>query len=141
MLYRYYFERDKARSHLSLDEWKKAIEVVPHVRAVTNPRQGLGEWIGIRYIGNPHEVPVDKDAFQNRPERVNDAEVFFPDFDRWFRAFYWRPLTEHPGLGVVTFESPPGDIAPEDYPVWVVAQELAKHLGAELVGENESAYE
>ncbi len=136
MLYPYFFERDGARSHISLAEWKSVLQAVADVRVVATPLQGLGEWIGYRV--NPHGSPGSQ--FHDRPERESDAEVYFPESDRWFRAFYWHPLSE-PGLGVVTFEGPPVNVAPEDYRVWVVAQALAQHLGAELVGENDTAYE
>jgi hypothetical protein len=136
MLYPYFFERDNARSHLTLEEWQKAVESVSGVRSVKSPLQGLGEWIG--YVVNPLGSPNKE--FHDRPERAHDAEVFFPDVNHWFRAFYWYPLPER-GLGVVTFESPPGNVAPNDYQVWVIARKLAAHLGAELVGANETAYE
>ncbi|MFO0956524.1 MAG: hypothetical protein U0800_03545 [Isosphaeraceae bacterium] len=62
--------------------------------------------------------------------------MFIPESGRWQRAFYWHALPESK-VGVVTFE---GGL-PEGHPVWVAARALATCLGAELVGEDETAYE
>jgi hypothetical protein len=135
--YAYYFERDHGRAHLALAEWLEAAAAVPDVRQVPTPCHGLGDWLG--YLVNPHGTPDAE--FHDRPERAYDAEVFFPDLGRWLRAFYWHARPE-PGLGVVTFEgSIAAGVPAHEYPVWVAARALAARLGAELVGEDETAYE
>lgn len=136
MQYSYYFERDGARSHLSLTEWDAAVAAVAGVRSVTAPLEGLGEWLG--YYVNPHGTPGGQ--FHDRPERAHDAEVYFPKSDRWLRAFYWHDRAE-PGTGVVTFEGTPPSVSPDEYPVWVTALKLASRLGADLVSEVDTAYE
>jgi hypothetical protein len=134
--YAYYFERDCARSHLSLAEWAEAVAAVPGVRPVAGPLDGLGEWLG--YYVNPHGMPGGQ--FHDRPDRAHDAEVYFPAAGRWLRAFYWHARPE-PGLGAVTFEGCPASVSPDESPVWVAAHALAARLGAELVGEDDTAYE
>ena len=136
MNYAYYFERDGARSHRSLVEWTKALVDVTGVRTVTEPLDGLGEWLG--YYFNPHESPEGQ--FHNLPDRAHDADVYFPASDKWLRAFYWHARPE-PGLGVVTFEACPGNVRPEEYPVWVAAKALAVRLRADLVGQDDTVYE
>lgn len=136
MLYTYYFERDQARSHISLVEWTAAVTACTGVRIVRDALDRLGDWIG--YGANPHETTGT--SFHVQSERVHDAEVYFPANDKWRRAFYWHNHSE-PGCGVVTFESCPGSVSPEEYPVWIAAQELAARLGAELVSEDETNYE
>ncbi len=136
MTYAYYFERDGARSHLSLAEWRAAVAAVPGVRLVASPEEGLGDWVG--YWVNPHGVPGRQ--FHDLPDRADDAEVLFTDMGRWRRAFYWHRRPE-PGLGVVTFEDCPASVSRHEYPVWVTARALAVLLGAELVGEDSTAYE
>jgi hypothetical protein len=136
LTYAYYFERDGARSHLSVAEWQAAVEAVPDVRPVAAPLEGLGDWVG--YWVNPHGTPGRQ--FHDLPDRADDAEVLFPTEGRWRRAFYWHRRPE-PGLGVVTFEDCPASVSREEYPVWVAARALAALLGAELVGEDHTAYE
>jgi hypothetical protein len=92
--YAYYFERDGARSHLSLAEWSAAVADAPGVRAVTGPLVALDDWLG--YYVNPHGAPGR--PFHERPDHEHDAEVFFPASGRWRRAFYWHARPE-PGLG------------------------------------------
>jgi hypothetical protein len=132
MTYAYYFERDGARSHLSLAEWRAAVAAVPGVRPVASPQDGLGDWV------NPGGRLGRE--FHDLPDRVDDAEVLFPTDGRWRRAFYWHRRPE-PGLGVVTFEDCPASVSQDEYPVWVAARALAALLGAELVGEDHTAYE
>jgi hypothetical protein len=136
MQYAYYFERHGARSHLSLAEWRAALQVASGVRLVATPLDGLGDWIG--YWVNPHGTPGGQ--FHDLPDRADDAEVLFPADGRWRRAFYWHRRPE-PGLGVVTFEGCPASVPRGEYPVWVAARALAALLGAELVGEDDTAYE
>src|SRR4051794_4630182 len=128
MQYAYYFERDKARSHLSLDEWARALAAVPGVRLVAAPLDGLGEWLG--YFIVPSETPGVQ--FHDLPDRAHDAEAYFPELGQWLRAFYWHSRPE-PGLGVVTFEGCPASVPRDEYPVWKAAHALAAYLGAELV--------
>lgn len=135
-MYAYYFERDRARSHLSLAEWTAAVATVPDVRQVASPLDGLGDWLG--YFVNPRGMPGRE--FHDQPDRAHDAEVFFPVSGRWLRAFYWHARKE-PGFGVVTFEGGPASVPPDEYPVWVAARALAARLGADLVGEDDTAYE
>jgi len=51
MTYAYYFERDGARSHLSLPEWRAAVAAVPGVRRAASPLNDLDDWVG--YWFNP----------------------------------------------------------------------------------------
>lgn len=131
-----YFERDGARSHLTLVEWRAAITSVPGVRLTPSPQHDLGEWIGYRL--NPAGEPGHE--FHDLPDRAEDAEVYLPNEGRWKRAFYWHQRPE-PNLGVVTFESVPEILSGEPHPVWAAAHALAQLLGVELVGEDETAYE
>jgi hypothetical protein len=112
------------------------VAAVPGVRPVAGPLDGLGEWLG--YYVNPHGMPGGQ--FHDRPDRAHDAEVYFPAAGRWLRAFYWHARPE-PGLGAVTFEGCPASVSPDESPVWVAAHALAARLGAELVGEDDTAYE
>jgi hypothetical protein len=96
MQYAYYFERERARSHLSLADWRAAVAAMPDVRMVASPLDGLGEWIG--YWVNPHGTPGRE--FHDLPDRAHDAEVLFPYSGQWRRAFYWHQRPE-PDLGVV----------------------------------------
>ena len=105
---------------------------VPGVRPVADPLDGPGDWRG--YCLNPHEPTGTR--FHDRPKRTHDAEVYFPASGRWLRAFYWHARRE-PGFGVVTFAGGPTD----GNPVWDAAWALAAHLGAELIGEDATAYE
>ena len=134
--YSYYFERAGAHSHLSLGEWVGAITAVPGVRPVEGNVAGLGSWLG--YYVNPFGSPGGQ--FHDRPDRAHDAEVFFAETGRWLRAFYWHARPE-PGLGVVTFDAGPVSVSSDAYPVWVAARALAKRLGVELVGEDETIYD
>jgi hypothetical protein len=136
MMYAYYFDRDGARSHLSLSEWRAAVATVPGVQLVAAAREGLGDWIG--YWVNPRGVPGRE--FHDLPDRADDAEVLFPAESHWRRAFYWHRRPE-PELGVVTFEDCAASVSRDEYPVWVAARALAALLGAELVGEDRTAYE
>jgi hypothetical protein len=135
LLYAYYFERDGARSHLSLGEWEAAVAAVSGVRPVSGRLDGLGEWIG--YLVNPH---ASDGQYHDLPDRNHDAEVFFPALGRWRRAFYWHARPE-PGVGVITFEAPPGDTEPDESPVWVAARALAAIMKADLVGQDDTAYD
>lgn len=136
MIHAFYFERDGARSHLTLAEWRAAVAAVPGVRLATSPQHELGDWIG--YWVNPAGEPGQQ--FHDLPDRVEDAEVYLPGEGRWSRAFYWHQRPE-PDLGVVTFESVPETLSDEAHPVWAAARALAQLLRADLVGEGETAYE
>jgi hypothetical protein len=133
--YAYFFEREHAQSHLSLGEWEAALAAVAGVRRVSGPLDGLGDWIG--YLVSPH---ASGGHFHDLPDRNHDAEVFFPASGRWRRAFYWHARPE-PGRGVVTFEAPPGDVEPDEYPVWIAARALAARMKADLVGQDDTAYD
>jgi hypothetical protein len=132
VLYAYYFERDRGRAHLTLAEWSQATAVIPGVRPVAAPRDQLSDWLG--YYVDPHAPSGGQ--FHDRIDRAHDAEVFVPESGRWLRAFYWHAGRDS-GTGVVTFE---GGLPPA-HPVWEAARALAAHLGAELVGEDDTAYE
>ena len=136
MQYAYYFERDCARSHLSLAEWAEAVAAVPGVRPVAGPLDGLGEWLG--YYVNPHGMPGGQ--FHDRPDRAHDAEVYFPAAGRWLRAFYWHARPE-PGLGAVTSRGARRACRPTSPPSGSRPMRVAARLGAELVGEDDTAYE
>jgi hypothetical protein len=136
MTYAFYFERDKARSHLSLTEWRAAVTATPGVRLVSAPQEGLYDWID--YWVNPSGSSGQQ--FHDQPDRAEDAEVLFPVNGTWRRAFYWHQRPE-PGLGVVSFEACPSSVPQAEYPVWIAAQALATLLGAELVGQDDTAYE
>jgi hypothetical protein len=131
-----YFERDGARSHLTLAEWRAAVAAVPGVRLAPAAQHELGAWMG--YWVNPACEPGQQ--FHDLPDRVEDAEVYLPGEGRWRPAFYWHQRPES-DLGVVTFESVPETLAGEPHPVWVAARALAQLLRAEVVGEDETAYE
>lgn len=136
MIHACYFERDGARSHLTLAEWRAAVAAVPGVRLAPAAQHDSGDWMG--YWVNPAGEPGQQ--FHDLPDRVEDAEVYLPDEGCWRRAFYWHQRPE-PDLGVVTFESVPETLSGESHPVWAAAQALARLLRAELVGEDETAYE
>ena len=134
MQYAIYFERDHARSHISLSEWQRALDETAGVRRA-DKETAEPDWIG--YYVNQHSTGAQ---FHDSPDRVNDADVFFPEHGRWKRAFYWSSL---PGTqcGVICFEDVPGSVDEAVYPVSVAAAALARRLNASLVGEDESAYE
>jgi hypothetical protein len=136
--YSIYFERDAARSHISRAEWLDALLHTPGVRRAGDATADPHGWIG--YWVNPHGGPGQ---FHHNAYRAYDAEVFFADGGTWRRAIYWHSMYGRPGSedGVVTFEAPPSNVDKESYPVSVAARALAERLGAELVGEDETAYE
>lgn len=136
MIHACYFERDDARSHLTLAEWRAAVSVVPGVRLAPSPKHELGHWIGY-WVNSAGEAGHQ---FHDLPDRAEDAEVYLPGEGRWRRAFY-RHKQPEPDFGVVTFESIPETLAGEPHPVWVAARALAHLLGAEVVGEDETAHE
>ena len=136
--YSIYFERDAARSHIGLAEWLEALEQTPGVQRASEATADAHGWIG--YWVNPSDGPY---AFHHRSDRAYDAEVFFADGRGWRRAIYWNSMPGDSGLaeGVIAFDSPPSSADPVSYPVWVAAHALAARLRAELVGEDDTAYE
>ena len=66
--------------------------------------------------------------------------MLLPASGRWRRAFYWHQRPE-PDFGVLTFEGSGGGLPRDIDPVWVATRALATLLGADLVGEDEMAYE
>ena len=133
--YNYYFQRDRDRSHITLAEWQEAIRAVPGVRPAEPPKGMPLEWIG--YYVNLRATDTQ---FHDLQDRVHDAEVFFPKLGGWRRALYWH-ARRSADWGVITFPAPPHAVPNEEYPVWIAAASLAERLGAELVGEDETAYE
>src|SRR4051812_4373561 len=138
MGYDVYFERDAARSHISRAEWLDALEHTPGVRRAGDATADPHEWVG--YWVNPHGGPGQ---FHHNADRAYDAEVFFADERTWRRAIYWHSMFARPGSeeGVITFAAPPYTVDEAPYPVSVAARALAERLRAELVGEDETAYE
>ena len=138
MGYDVYFERDAARSHISRAEWLHALEHTPGVRRARDATADPHGWVGYRV--NPHRGPSQ---FHLNADRAYDAEVFFAEEEMWRRAIYWHSMFGRPGSadGVVTFAAPPHGVDEASYPVSVAARALAERLRAELVGEDETAYE
>ena len=104
---------------IALSEWCAAVQQTPGVRMangdyeIANPK--TGETIRLRNAGG-------------------DAEVFFSVEGNWLRVFRW---------------SPPGDVsfsAPRDFDlpscgIRCLAAELARALGASLIGDEGEVYD
>ncbi len=111
-------EDDRKPTPIPLDDWKQALSVVEGVRlysekvyAITNPNTG-------EVISFPH---CD-----------GDAEVYFPDEQKWHAVFSWFN-------GSASFKA---EIALEmlPNPVWTAATSLASQLGAVIRGDDGESY-
>jgi hypothetical protein len=124
MAYALHIERPASKaaeksSPIPLDDWKRALSSVEGVRlcvqkdyAITIP--GTGEVLSI-------------------PHRDGDAEVYFPDEQKWHAVFNWFN-------GSATFKA---DMALEHLPnpIWTVAVALASQLGAVIRGDGGEQYD
>jgi hypothetical protein len=120
------YEIHIARRHLdgqilpiALSEWRAAVQHTPGVRMakgdyeITNPK--TREIIGLRNAGG-------------------DAEAFFSAKAEWLRVFRWSPS------GRVSFR-PPGDFDLPTSSIRHLAAELARALGASLIGDEGEVYD
>ncbi|MCW1885235.1 hypothetical protein OKA04_10890 [Luteolibacter flavescens] len=104
-------------SEIASDAWQAAVIETEGIRllaadaqTITNP--ATGEVIRLR-------------------ASEGDAEVFFPDQDRWHLVFRWRGNS-------AAFDA---RLAETDHPVWEAAVALATALGAIIRGDEGEAYD
>ena len=115
MGYSIHIRRD---SPIALSDWCAAVQRTAGVRlangddVITNPK--TGETIRIRNLGG-------------------DAEMFVSAGARWYRVFCWSE-------GRISFKAPPDFLEP-DSALRRLAAELARALGASLVGDEGETYD
>jgi hypothetical protein len=114
MSYDIHIKRDRA---ITLDEWKSAVDSTQDVRLDT---KGLS-------ITNPQTGDVITVAGMEGDAHINVEGT-------WHFCFRWRPR------GSVAFKAP-GNFDDAESPVRRVAMELARKLGARLIGDGGEEYD
>ena len=115
MGYSIYIERD---SPISLSDWCAAVQ----------------QTAGVRLANGNHEVTDRKTGKIIRHRNPGgDAEMLFPAGASWHRVFYWSS-------GRILFKASPDFLEPGS-DIRRVAAELARAVGASLVGDQGEIYE
>lgn len=105
------------KSTLELEDWQAAVTATEGIRllatdAHTSTNPATGEAIRIN-------------------AREGDAEIFFPDLDKWQTAFRWSGES-------AAFDA---RFAETGHPVWKAAVAVATCLGASIRGDEGEAYD
>jgi hypothetical protein len=112
-------DSDELLSPITLEEWLSAVEETANVRLA----------IGDQSFRHPRTGTV-----HSVPNSGGDVEFYFADEDRWARVFWWSPQ------GYISF---PGSVRLEtaDDPYAMAARQLARFLGARLIGDCGETYD
>ena len=105
------------KSEIELDDWQAAVKATEGIRLLATTAHT---------ITNPTTGEVIRLSASE-----GDAEVFFPDLDKWHSAFRWRDDS-------AAFDA---RFAETGHPVWEVAVALATCLGAIIRGDEGEAYD
>ena len=111
-------DRDGNRVPIALDAWLAAIKAVPIVRLAS------GDTIA--------QNPATSEVIRVRASG-GDAEVFNPERQTWERAIRWS------AGGFASFRPPQGFESP-DHAMRKTARDLARMLGAAVVGDEGETY-
>ena len=123
MAYALHLERLATRAagkptSIPFDDWKRALSSVEGVRLCVQKDYTITIPGTVEVLSIPH--------------RDGDAEVYFPDEQKWHAAFNWFN-------GSASFKA---DIALERLPnpIWTAATSLASRLGAVIRGDDGERY-